>query len=279
MYSRTGLKSKFKQQHRKQQAREQSMGSYRQWPGQRPSYQLILHPFLSDICYVELTYTSLSLPLIRLQLTMQINVVGDSHVLRFQRYVGNTRWKEQIQIADKVAVSGATINQMREHVGNFKPTSQSSLPCVIFLGTNNLNKVWESSDRLRRQYLALLREVRKVFRPTKIVLVSLPLFQRYVGNSAIERKISNFNRFLASLARPTETTVVYWPKQISNNCFIQRYYNGRVDKIHLSESGFQILSNLILQALQQRYYNDESAISGLFLGNKIITVGTKQDKQ
>lgn len=181
---------------------------------------------------------------------MQLTMVGDSHVRRFASFVKNTRWRKRIQIVEQVATSGATISQMREQVSAYRPKTQSSLPCVIFLGTNNLGKVWETTDRLRRQYLALLREVRKVLKPTKIILIRLPLFERYVGNVKIEREINRFNEFLASLARPAETTVVYWPKEDTNQWFIPRYYNGKVDKIHLSESGSQVLSTLITQALE-----------------------------
>lgn len=177
---------------------------------------------------------------------LYLNVIGDSQFVRFNKYCRTT--PTQLEIHTTVAESGATIGQVRDYIKHHRPNACKFRPCAIFLGTNDL-KLDSSSFDIKRQYQSLLKLIRKVYEPSLMVIVTLPSYARYMQSQQVLDKISSVNEFLATLSRPKSTIVLNWPKVTPRSFFTPKYYNGRVDLIHLSNIGMHYLESQMVQAI------------------------------
>lgn len=175
----------------------------------------------------------------------RINVIGDSQSLRLLKYCGKS--SIPLAVSSTIAITGCTTTQIRMHIKTNRPIMCSSLPCAIFVGTNDLKAEPFSLTEFRQQYLALVRLVRKIYNPTSVIIVALPEYPRYERNQTIINRIRSINQFIATLQRPSSTLVISWLANTPRNFFTLKYYNGRKDLIHLSDQGFE---HLVLRIIQ-----------------------------
>lgn len=172
----------------------------------------------------------------------RLNVIGDSQFVRFINFSRHS--KSELQINPTVTVSGATVNQVRSIIKSSNATKTSPEPYAIFLATNDL-KTGSTVADIQKQYLALIRLVRRVFCPSILVLVAIPVYPKYSRNREVLDKIERFNAFLYTLQRSNATIVIKWPSPSPFSFFTRKYPQGRIDLIHLSNEGFQYLGNEI----------------------------------
>lgn len=175
-----------------------------------------------------------------------LNAIGDSHILRYnQNHRDSTN---NFKLASAVAISGVTVAQMRRHIKSDKPFLRPATPCAIFLGTNDFKK-GNSNGEVRQQYLSLLKLTRKIYHPTFLIIVTLPEFPKFERDRYVIQQIREFNQFLLTLRRTGSTEVIKWPQPVPRNYFLHKYYNGRVDLIHLSKLGMEFLTIKISETL------------------------------
>lgn len=177
---------------------------------------------------------------------MQVHFVGDSQAKRWTEYC--KRYQGRLEVYS-TAFSGATVRQVRDFLKE-SGSSIRGIPCTVFLGTNDL-KTSASVYDFKKQYLSLLKVVRKTIQPSLTIVITIPQYPRYKDNQLVKSKIAAFNEFLATLNRPGSSVVLNWPTEVPRNFFTPKYHNGRVDLIHLSRLGFQYLESQVVQILSQ----------------------------
>jgi lysophospholipase L1-like esterase len=174
---------------------------------------------------------------------IQLNLVGDSHVLRFQRYLkANPHVKVPFELREIIAVSGATAHDLKSQIKTSRPAMESKLPLLIFVGTNDITK-HTPIKRLKNEFLSLLRLIKRLYAPSTILILALPPFLRYLNSPKVLGQIDDFNKWLATL-QSTHTCVITLPiyQQNARHYFLPFYYNSsRPDRIHLNHHAYQLL--------------------------------------
>lgn len=148
------------------------------------------------------------------------------------------------------AISGATTAHIKSAV---RKQSSFMRVCILILGINDILKGIPSlvTSGNIRVIIKLLKD-----KGYKIFLVTLPPTK--FSNQQINSKVQKLNSFLLSFASSNSVQIINLHRcfgdfnPFSNKQFLEnKYYNGKLDKVHLSKDAHMFILNSVIQALDE----------------------------
>lgn len=151
-----------------------------------------------------------------------------------------------------VTVSGIRTSELKRRIREEKLSLDRLCPLILLVACNDIIR-GTSDDRLKWDFLSLIKVIRKKYGNIRLVIIQLPPFPRYHVESDQVRQIEKFNRFLATLGNAT-TFILRWPFTSQNRTgFFHRFYgrSNRRDMIHLNDRGFACLVGMLRGLLSE----------------------------
>lgn len=174
---------------------------------------------------------------------MNLNLFGDSQIVRFHKYLRRTPGAARLQVNTVVAESGITISRLKRMVKQNGANIQDGSVNLVFIGTNDVAK-HHSFEQIKSDFVALVRYFRKLMPPKALlVLTTLPQFPKYSQDPATIDLIYHTNQLITS-AHNTNIKIITWEFTQPTEVYFEKFYGttaGRADLLHLNRRGFAYL--------------------------------------
>lgn len=184
----------------------------------------------------------------------EICLIGDSQFLRYKNFLmgNNQNLRQGITVIGSLCISGITTCQLKKQLKTATTPLPSHSTIVVSIGTNDIVRQ-TSLANLKKQFLSLIRFLRRNFTPQLILILTIPQFPRFLHKGTTVEQIDQVNKYLATL-KTNDLRILELPTLTQNSTFLfEKYYypSGRPDGIHLNKNAFKQLSKIICDELKQ----------------------------